>query len=90
MWEVSLGLLLQKANLGVERVVSDISHLASSLHVGQPACGCCPHGCLAGAPVQWCPTALLSVRDPRGCPRGCHVGSVPAKVESVGSRLLAS
>ena len=90
MWEVSLGLLLQKAKLGVERVISDISRLASSLHVGQPARGCCPHGCLAGPPVQWYPTALLSARDPRGCPWGCVVESVPAKVESVGSRLLAS
>lgn len=70
MWEVNLGLLLQKAKLGVERVVSGISSLASSPHVGQPACGCCLHGCLVGAPVQWCPTAFLSALGPQGLPLG--------------------
>ena len=60
MWEVSLGLLLRKAKLAAGRMVSEVSSLASSLHVGQPVCGCCLHGCLVGTPVQWCLTALLS------------------------------
>lgn len=74
MWEVSLGLLLWKAKLGVGRMVSDVGSLASLLHMGQPVCGCCLRGCLVGPPVQWCLTAFLSARGSKGHPRGCVVG----------------